>query len=196
MKSIPTTTHRSRVLSGGLMLLLGHVLTASGIPATLDTFENSEPTSLETPRLVITDAQLGGASKADIRTEDGILRVEGTIAPGRGQPGFVSMVLILSPDGSPQDLSIYEGIRLRVHVSKGGLQVLAASSKVVNFDYHTTPVPRTKTFTEIRIPFSDLKRVWSEQTPLDLRTITSVNLVASGMQPGAFAYAVDEIGFY
>ena len=41
-----------------------------------------------------------------------------------------------------------------------------------------------------------MKRVWSEQTPLNLKTITSINLVASGLQPGDFDYKVDEISLY
>jgi hypothetical protein len=51
-------------------------------------------------------------------------------------------------------------------------------------------------FSEVRLPFKDMKRAWSEQIPLNLKTITSVNLVAFGMAKDAFAYEVDEIGFY
>jgi hypothetical protein len=153
-------------------------------------------TSIKTPRMVLNDADLGGQSTANLTTRKGVLQVEGKIVPGRGMPGFVSMVLVLSETGEPQDLSAYKGLRLRVRVNKGTLQVLAASSEIQNFDYHATAIPRSKDFKEIKIPFTDLKRVWSEQTPLDLSTIVSINLVASGMQPGAFAYEIDEVGFY
>ena len=162
----------------------------------LDDFSSDTQTSLATPRLVFDDSGLGGSSSADISPDDGILRVEGTLVPARGQPAFISLVMLLSPTGKEQDLSGYEGIRLRVRVLKGGLQVLAASAKVQNFDYHTAAVPRSRDFQEIRIPFSELRRVWSEPMPLDLASITSINLVAAGMQPGPFAYEIDEIGFY
>ena len=42
----------------------------------------------------------------------------------------------------------------------------------------------------------DMKRAWSEQTTLNLKSITSVNLVSFGIAKDAFAYEVDEIGFY
>ena len=51
-------------------------------------------------------------------------------------------------------------------------------------------------FVDVRVPFADMKRAWSAQTALSTKLVTSVNLVAFGMAPGAFAYEVDEIGFY
>jgi hypothetical protein len=81
---------------------------------------------------------------------------------------------------------------------KGLLSVQVSSTEITNYDYHTSaPVTRKPgAFQEVRIPFAAMKRAWSEQTPLNLKTITSINLVAAGMAPDAFAYEVDEIGFY
>ncbi len=42
----------------------------------------------------------------------------------------------------------------------------------------------------------EMKRAWSEQIVLNLKSITSVNLVSFGLAKDAFAYEVDEIGFY
>lgn len=163
---------------------------------TLDDFSDATLTSLETARMVVNDAGVGGQSTAKLSTDGEALRMEGTLAPGRGMPGFVSLVLLLSADGQARDLSAYEGIHLRVRVAKGNLQVLAASAEVNNFDYHAMALQRSGDFEEIKVPFAELKRVWSEQTPLNLATITSINLVASGMQAGPFLYEIDEIGFY
>lgn len=200
MKTKPSSSSflRRSGLAVALAALVGVATTVSAeVPATLDTFDRADATSLGTMRLPINDAELGGKSGATPTFADGTMRMEGTIAPGRGQPGFVSLVLLLSPQGEVQDLSAYEGIRLRVRVTKGNLSVLAASSEIQNFDYHTAPIARTgKEFKELKIPFAAMKRIWSEQTPLNLATITSINLVASGLQPGAFDYEVDEIGFY
>jgi len=168
----------------------------SEISGKLDDFSHETLTTFKTARMVINDADMGGKSTAELRTRDGVLKVNGEIVPARGMPGFVSMVLLLSETGEPRDLSAYDGLCLRVRVNKGSLQVLAASSKIQNFDYHTAPITRSKEFKEIKIPFIDLKRLWSEQTPLELSTIVSINLVASGMEPGSFAYEIDEIGFY
>ena len=73
-----------------------------------------------------------------------------------------------------------------------------SSSEIANFDYHTgAPIAGKRgEFQEVRIPFKEMKRAWSEQTVLNLKSITSVNLVSFGLARDAFAYEVDEIGFY
>lgn len=170
---------------------------AGGVPALLDDFSDAQRTNAGIDRLVIDDAALGGRSKARLSTEAGVLSVSGEIDPARGQPGFVSIVLLLAPDGKPQDLSRFEGIRIRVEATQGMLSVLAASTEVENYDYHASFVTRSSDgLQEIRIPFSTMKRLWSEQTRLNLGTVASINLVASGLEKGTFAYKVDEIGFY
>jgi len=180
-----------------LSALVGGTWLGAAIPASLDSFDEAAVTALGTPRLVFNDKDLGGTSTAKQEFSDGVMSVAGKIVPGRGQPGFISLVLLLSPQGQPQDLSEYEGIRLRVKVTKGNLSVVAASSEIQNFDYHTTALSRTGgEFKEVRIPFAEMKRVWSEQRSLNLETITSINLVAAGVQPGDYAYEVDEVGFY
>lgn len=172
------------------------VSNARAVPSVLDGFADPEKTDLDTTRMLITDEQIGGKSQAIPTYEEGILKMEGSIAPSRGQPGFISLVLLMNPLGLTEDLSEYEGIELRIRVHKGTVSVVAASSKIQNYDYHTMAITRSKEFKVMRIPFTDMKRIWSEQTPLDLSTITSINVVASGMQPGAFEYELDSIGFY
>jgi hypothetical protein len=110
----------------------------------------------------------------------------------------VSLASLLSPQGLPQDVSAYEGVRLRVKVKKGTLTVQVSSTDVDNYDYHTS-APMTRNpdaFQEVRIPFKTMKRLWSEQTPLNLKDVTAVNLVIVSMAKEEFAYEVDEIGFY
>jgi len=171
---------------------------ATGVPALIDDFSNAELTTAGATRPVITDKDLGGKSQATAKCENGIFAVDGTLVPARGMPAFVSVPLLLSPDAKPRDLSGFEGVRLRVKIDRGILSVQASSSDVENFDFHiSAPIARQPgAFREVRIPFSEMKRAWSEQTPLNLKTITSVNLVAAAMAPGDFAYEVDEIGFY
>jgi Complex I intermediate-associated protein 30 (CIA30). len=168
----------------------------AGAPALVDDFSN--PTRHGADRLLFNDKDLGSQSHATQTCADGVLKVEGELVPGRGVPAFISVPLILSGDMQPQDLSAYEGVRLRVKVNKGILSVQVASAEVTNFDYHTggPVVVKRGEFQEVRLAFKDMKRAWSEQTPLNLKTITSVNLVAFGMAKDAFSYEVDEIGFY
>ena len=127
-----------------------------------------------------------------------MLSVKGDLVPGRGVPAFISLVSLLSADGKPKDLSGYEGVRLRVKITKGLLCVQVGSSEVDNYDYHTsTPIPGKRgEFQEVRVSFRDLKRAWSKQTALNPKSVTSINLVSFGLTKDAFAYEVDEIGFY
>ncbi len=185
------------LLAGSLLLGITR-LAGQGMPATIDDLSNPTVTSIGAPRIVIDDSSMGGKSHLTPTYADGIMSAKGEIAPARGQPGWVSLVLPLAEPGQSADLSAYEGIRLRVRVLRGNLSVSANSTVVDNFDYHAAPIVRSADgdFHEVRIPFASMKRAWSAQTPLDPATINSISLVAANVQPGPFAYEVDEVGFY
>jgi hypothetical protein len=140
----------------------------------------------------------GGGTTMTPEVADGILSVSGQITPPRGQPGWASSVLLLHPQGQPMDASAYEGIRLRIRISEGMLSVSANSTQVTNFDYHAALVVAKADgeFHEVKIPFSSMKRAWSEQTRLDTSTIASVSIVAFDVQRGGYDFDVDEVGFY
>ncbi|AOS43254.1 Complex I intermediate-associated protein 30 (CIA30) [Lacunisphaera limnophila] len=171
---------------------------ATATPAILDTYSNDKQNAHGVDRLLFDDKGAGGQSHATQKSADGILQVEGELIPGRGAPAFISLVSLLTPDAKPQDLTGYEGVRLRVKNTKGLLSVQVASTEVQNFDYHTsTPIAAIRgEFQEVRLPFKAMKRAWSEQTVLNLNTITSINLVSFAMARETFSYEVDEIGFY
>ena len=118
--------------------------------------------------------------------------------PARGQPGWASTVLLLDPQGLPQDASAFKGIRLLVRVNKGNLSISANSSKITNFDYHAAPIIRQSDgeFHEVKIPFDKMKRAWSEQTPLNPKTLTGLSLVAVDLQKGSFDFEISELSFY
>lgn len=190
-----TTTYP---LLGSVLLFLPLSAIAESTPAVVDNFSNAEQMTNAMPRMVINDQDAGGQSQATQTFADGIASVQGKIVPGRGSPGFVSIPLILAPDGSPVDASQYTGVRLRVKVKQGSLMVQVATSEIVNFDYHTSaPITRDPAaFKEVRIPFASLNRAWSPPQKLNLKTVTSINLVSAGMAPHSFAYEIDEIAFY
>lgn len=202
MHSIAFTSSRSRARF--LALLVSTVVAsfttfarASDVPALLDDFSDPVRNSWGINRVVVTDTSTGGTSQIHSTFAQGVLNAQGEIVPGRGQPGWVSLVLLLSPTGEPVDVSKYEGIRLRVRVGKGMLSVTANSSEIKNFDFHSALVTRKPgEIQEVRIPFRDMKRAWSEQIPLNRATITSISLVAVDLQKEPFAYDVDEVGFY
>lgn len=179
-----------------LLCSLAGPAVAATFPAKLDNFDAADLTTVGTPRLLVTDAQMGGQSAANPAYQEGILRMEGSLAPARGQPGFVSLVLLLDAQGKAQNLEPYSGIEIRIRVMEGSLSVLAASSQIQNFDFHATAIKRSADFQRLRIPFKVLKRMWSEPTKLDISTITSINFVASGVQNQRFLYEIDSVGFY
>ena len=164
----------------------------------LDDYSDAKRNRNGAERLLIDDQSAGSQSRATVKCADGVLSVHGDLVPGRGVPAFISAVSLLSEEGKPKDMTDYQGVRLRVKVLKGTLCVQVATSTVTNFDYHASAPIAGKggDFQEVRIPFKAMKRAWSEQTALNLETVTSVNLVSFGLARDAFAYEVDEIGFY
>lgn len=171
---------------------------ASNISRLLDDYSDPVRNSPGAERLLIDDKTTGSKSWADQKIDNGVLSVTGELIPGRGVPAFISVVSPLAADGNPENLSDYEGVRIVVKVTQGMLCVQVASSVIDNYDYHTSaPISGAENeFKEILLPFTDLKRAWSGQTRLDLKSITSVNLVSFGVARQAFAYHVDEISFY
>ena len=171
---------------------------AAATPVLLDDYSDPTRNKNGVERLLIDDKALGSKSQATQKCEKRVLTVKGDLTPGRGVPAFISEVSLLSTGGKPKDMTGYEGVRLRVKVIQGNLCVQVASSTITNFDYHTSAPLLCKRgeFQEVRVAFKDMKRTWSEQTALDLKSITSVNLVSFSMAKDAFAYEVNEIGFY
>ena len=202
MNLIPssTTTGRAPVTTTLFIALfaLCSIATQAAAPLLLDDYSDATRNKNGIERLLIDDKTAGSKSQATQKCESGILAVKGDLVPGRGVPAFISEVSPLSPDGKPKDLTGYQGVRLRVKVTKGILCVQVGSSEINNYDYHTSaPITGKRgEFQEVRIPFKEMKRGWSEQIALNLKSITSVNLVSFSMAKDAFGYEVDEIGFY
>lgn len=195
------TTRRTLVASTSIfaLLTLGVISAhAATTPLLLDDYSDPKNNQQGVERLLINDKEAGSSSQATQQCENGVLIVKGDLVPGRGVPAFISLVSLLAADGKPKDMTGYTGVRLRVKVTKGILCVQVASTEITNFDFHTSaPVAGKRgEFQEVRIPFKDLKRAWSEQVALNLKSITSVNLVSFGLAKDAFAYEMDEIGFY
>lgn len=181
-----------------LCLLALNPVMGSELGPIVDDFSNPDQSALGIDRHFVDDSSAGGQTRAAHRVEKGVLSASGEISPPRGQPGWASTVLLLDPQGQARDASAYEGIRLLVRVNDGNLSISANSSEIVNFDYHAAPITRQADgeFHEVRIPFDEMKRAWSEQIPLNTQTITSLSLVAFDLQKGTFDFEVDEVSFY
>lgn len=171
---------------------------AEALSPMVDDFSDPLNNSLGIARQFLDDTMAGGSTTTSQSVSEGVLSVKGEIVPPRGQPGWASSVLLLDPQGLPKDASAFDGIRLLVRVNNGNISVSANSTAIENFDYHAAPVVATKdgNFHEVRIPFAKMKRAWSEQTSLDTTTISSLSIVAYGVQKGSFDFELDEVSFY
>jgi len=164
----------------------------------IDDFDDEVNNSLGIQRQFITDTAVGGGTTAEQSVTAGVLSIKGEIVPPRGQPGWASLVLPLDPQGLAQDASAFEGVLLLVKVMEGNLSVSANSTEVQNFDYHAAPITVRPdgNFHEVRVPFTDMTRAWSEQTRLNLETLGSLSIVAYGVQKSSFKFEIDEVRFF
>lgn len=170
----------------------------SGMAQVVDDFSNAQQTSLGFPRYFVNDTMAGGNTTTEQQVAKGVISTKGEIIPPRGQPGWASIALPLEAQGTPKDSSAFEGVRLLIKVNSGNLSVSANSTEVSNFDYHGAliVVAADGKFHEVKIPFSSMKRSWSEQTPLNPKTLNSISITAYDMAKGSFDFAVDEVSFY
>lgn len=170
----------------------------SGMAPIIDDFSDAKNNSLGFPRYFLNDSMAGGGTKTEQDVAKGVISTKGEIIPPRGQPGWASFALPLEAQGVPKDTSAFEGIRLLVKVNSGNLSVSANSTEIANFDFHAAAVSVAADgkFHEVKIPFTSMKRTWSEQIPLNTKTLNSVSITAYDMAKGSFDFAVDEVGFY
>ena len=193
-----TLKHFIEVVKLTLLISFSHA-TWAGEPQTLvDDFNSASQNNMGFERLFIDDTSAGGKTKTHISVNNGLLSAKGDIVPPRGQPGWASSVLPLNEFGKQLDASQYQGIVLKVKINQGMLSVSANSSAIDNFDYHALPImiKADGQFHTVKLPFKDMKRAWSAQTPLDPKTLNSLSIVAFSLQQAKFDYQIDEIGFY
>lgn len=171
---------------------------ADNLMPLVDDFTDSHKNNLGIERIFISDVSAGGKTSSNTTIANGIINVKGDILPPRGQPGWASTVLPLGNPNVMKDASQYQGLKVRVKVNSGQLSVSANSIEVKNFDYHASmlAVPADGKFHEIKIPFDDMKRAWSEQTTLNSETLNSISIVAFAMKQSSFDYEIDDVSFY
>ncbi len=202
MNTRKTTVLFSKHLSLAALLTFSFAFPCASFGASLnsliDDFSDAKNNNLGLPRHFINDTVAGGGTTTKQDVTKGILSTKGEITPPRGQPGWASIALPLAAENVPQDASAFEGIRLLVKVNKGNISISANSTEVTNYDYHAAPVTVTADgkFHEVKIPFASMKRAWSEQTPLNTKTINIISIAAYGLEKSSFDFAVDEVSFY
>jgi len=196
--SSKTVLNLGRLFSIATLLAFSSSSFSGELSSVVDDFSNAKSNNLGIPRQFIDDKIAGGKTHTEIDVSGGKLHIKGEIVPPRGQPGWASSVLLLDAEGMAQDASKFEGVRLLIKVDNGSISVSANSIEVTNFDYHAAmvAVQSDGKFHEVKIPFTSMKRAWSEQTELNAATINGLSIVAFGMQKTSFNYEIDEVGFY
>ena len=169
-----------------------------GLSPLIDDFSDATNNNLGIPRQFLNDTLAGGSTTTAQEVVQGTITAKGEIIPPRGQPGWASMIFPLDSQSLPKDASAFEGVRLLIKINSGSMSISANSTEITNFDYHAAPITvmADGKFHEVKIPFAAMKRAWSEQTPLNTKTINSLSIVAFGLQKSAFDFAVDEVSFY
>lgn len=180
------------------LLVSASISYGSNLAPIIDDFSDSQNNNLGFPRYFLNDSMSGGGTKTEQKIAEGVISTKGDIVPPRGQPGWASFALPLEAQGIPKDSSAFEGIRLLVKVNSGNLSISANSTEITNFDFHAAAVAVAADgkFHEVKIPFTSMKRSWSEQTPLNTKTLNSISITAYDMAKGSFDFAVDEVSFY
>jgi len=193
-----TATNLKRLITIASLVTFSSASMANEFPTVVDDFNNKQTNNLGAARQFIDDKMVGGKTNTNIAIAHGKMHITGDIVPPRGQPGWASAVLLLNPQGTPQNISEYKGVRLLMKVAKGSFSVSANSADVTNFDYHASPITIASDgkFHEVNIPFDSMKRAWSEQTTLNTETITGLSIVAFGIQKTSFDFEIDEVTFY
>jgi hypothetical protein len=188
----------NRHLSLVAILTFSSASFGGGLSPLIDDFSDATNNNLGIPRQFLNDTLAGGSTTTAQEVVQGIITAKGEIIPPRGQPGWASMVLPLDSQSLPKDASAFEGVRLLIKINSGSMSISANSTEITNFDYHAAPITvmADGKFHEVKIPFAAMKRAWSEQTPLNTKTINSLSIVAFGLQKSAFDFAVDEVSFY
>ena len=168
------------------------------LPSLVDDFEDSSKNNLAFTRLFFDDRSSGGNTEIKFIVEDGLLKAKGDMMPARGQPAWSSLVLPLVSMHSQADANQYEGVRIRLRVKQGVLNISANSTQISNFDYHSAPIPvyADGQFYVVDVPFESMKRGWSAQTKLDTSKLASISIVAVSMQKESVEFEIDEVSFY
>ena len=164
----------------------------------VDDFKDQAVNSLGLPRQYFSDTMAGGGTTIDQTHTGTSVALSGNIAPPRGQLGWASMVLPLDPKGLAQDASAFKGVRITIKIDQGAATISANSTEVTNFDYHSAPLMATADgqFHVLNIPFTSMKRAWSEQTTLKANTLASLSISAYALKAEPFALEVKDVSFY
>lgn len=143
-----------------------------------------------------TDKVIGGNSTLAHSNENGVLKVNGSVKPLSGRPGFASFTLQLNTAGKPMDVSAFDGVEVRINVTEGGVGLQLMTPQITNYDYHGRLIMPTDGMRVLKIPFSEFRQMWSAQMPWTGKDMFAIALMVSNFQQLDFAYEIDSVAFY
>ena len=196
------------LLVATLLLAAGQATTSSGsaAPRLLDDFEDGNLDAAPgLPWIVIADDLMGGASTGQIDVvEPGAagtkkaLRLQAQIREGFRTP-FVGAWTAAQAEGSPTDLSSFQGIRFQARGQGGVFRVALRSGQtgggVMNF---VKAFDAPKDWTAFSVPFSELAAQAPSPTPVPWspQTVSWIGFITSRPTPGDVELQVDQVELY
>jgi hypothetical protein len=146
--------------------------------------------------IAIADDLMGGSSFADPRvTAPGArsrhaLRVGGSLTVA----GFAGAWVALDERARPVDLTDFEGIRLRIR-GRGPFRVALRAGPMGGANYMAA-VESGADWTQVAVPFADLKPMSPDGPPIDLRTARWLGVSTGSGRRGRFTLDVDDVELY
>ncbi|MEM6263454.1 MAG: amidohydrolase family protein, partial [Bacteroidota bacterium] len=146
---------------------------------------------------VQSDSIQGGASRTHFLQKEGKGLVN-LILESNGKVPFswTYITRSLSDEAEYQDVSAFEGIRLRYRLPMGQVNLSLLTPDVTNFDYHARVLKASEEFQELSIPFSEFKQQWSAPVPWTGKQMSGISLGISSPIDMDLELEVDYLSFY
>jgi hypothetical protein len=149
------------------------------------------------------DKSAGGTSTAWLQMVPGgapgstkALRLEGTVTPDF-QYGYAGARALINPDGTPRDLSRYQGVRFWVRGNEDVYKLQIIKASVSGFNDFQKPFLAPAKWTLVEVPFEALRQPpWGHQTPWSSRDIRGVGIHTADGLLGEYFVEIDQIEFY
>ena len=146
----------------------------------------------------MTDKVRGGASTFSLVEREKTGHFSGKLSPTSNNPyAWAGSTMALASGNTPQDLSAFKGVKVKVKVEKGDVYISLPISDVKNYDFHMFTLKAEVGWQEVEIPFTSFQQYFlNPKIELTGKNIIGITLGASGMQAGEFSFEIEYIDLY
>lgn len=146
----------------------------------------------------LSDQVQGGLSELTISGQEGLLQVNGVLKIGDQMPyAWVMLSYNFQANGDVEDLTVFEGVRIRYRLPTGQVYLSLMDVRIQNFDYHAAFLQTGADWQEMEIPFSTLRQNFTQPPiPWQGEKILGLAIGSSGAQAASFQLEIDWIELY